>query len=75
MDCGCRVISALYEALRSTRGNIPIVGHAGVNRILLCQTSGKSMDELFDIDQDYGCLNLIRYADFAFELEILNETA
>jgi probable phosphoglycerate mutase len=51
-----------------------IVGHAGVNRILLCQALGKSMNELFHIEQDYGCLNLIRYADFAFELEILNET-
>jgi alpha-ribazole phosphatase len=75
LDCACRVISALYEALRATRGNILIVGHAGVNRILLCQALGKSMNELFDIDQDYGCLNLIRYANFAFELEMLNETA
>ena len=75
MDCACRVMSALYEALRSTRGNILIVGHAGVNRILLCQALGKSMNELFDIRQDYGCLNLIRYANFAFELEMLNETA
>jgi len=73
-DCACRVIPALYEALRSTRGDILIVGHAGVNRIILCQALGKSLDKLFEIGQDYGCLNLIRYANFAFELEILNET-
>ncbi len=73
-DCACRVIPALFEALRSTRGDILIAGHAGVNRILICQAMGKSMDAIFDIAQDYGCLNLIGYANFRFELEILNET-
>ena len=74
LECSYRVIPALYEALRSTRGDIVIVGHAGVNRILLCRVLGKSMARLFDIGQDYGCLNLIRYRNFAFELEILNDT-
>ncbi|MGO9022541.1 MAG: DVU_1551 family NTP transferase [Syntrophobacteraceae bacterium] len=74
LDCASRVIPALFEALRSTRGDILIAGHAGVNRILICQAMGKSMDAIFDITQDYGCLNLIRYSDFRFELEILNET-
>ena len=75
MECACRAIPALFDILRSSRGDILIVGHAGVNRILLSQAMGRSMDDLFDIDQDYGCLNLIRYNDFAFELEVLNETA
>ncbi len=74
LDCASRVIPALFEALRATHGDILIAGHAGVNRILLCQAMGKSMDGIFDIAQDYGCLNLIRYSNFRFELEILNET-
>jgi len=73
MDCACRVLPAFYEVLGSTRGNILIAGHAGVNRILLCQAMGKSLNDLFDFKQDYGCLNLIRYEDFAFELEKVNE--
>ena len=73
MDCACRVIPAFYDAIYSTRGDILIVAHAGVNRILLCQVLGKSMSELFDIEQDYCCLNRIGYGDFAFELESLNE--
>jgi molybdenum cofactor cytidylyltransferase len=75
LDCASRVIPALHEALLATSGNILVVGHAGVNRILLCQAMGKSMDTLMDIRQDYGCLNLLRYGDFALELETLNETA
>lgn len=74
LDCARRVLPAFYEALSSTRGNILIAGHAGVNRILLCQFLGKSLNDIFEFKQDYGCLNLIRYKDFAFELEILNET-
>ncbi len=73
LDCAQRVIPAFYDAIYSTSGDILLVGHAGVNRILLCQTLGKSMSELFDIDQDYCCLNRIRYEDFSFELESLNE--
>lgn len=74
LDCANRTIPALYEVLRSTCGDILIVGHAGVNRVLLCHAMGKSMDSLFDIAQDYGCLNRIRYVNQAFELETLNET-
>jgi molybdenum cofactor cytidylyltransferase len=73
LDCANRTIPALNEVLRSTCGDILIVGHAGVNRILLCQAMGKSMDSLFDIAQDYGCLNRIRYVNSTFELETLNE--
>ena len=74
LDCASRVMPALYEALRSTHGDILIVGHAGMNRILICRILGKSLNELFDIPQDYGCLNLIRYCDSLFELDVLNET-
>jgi molybdenum cofactor cytidylyltransferase len=73
LDCACRVLPAFYEVLRATRGDILIVGHAGVNRTLLCQALGQSMNTLFDIEQDYGCLNLVRYQDLTFELEILND--
>lgn len=74
LDCSCRVISSFYEALQSTRGNILIVGHAGVNRIILCQAMGKSLESLFEIHQDYGCLNVIECKDFGFEVKTLNET-
>jgi alpha-ribazole phosphatase len=73
LDCAQRVIPAFYEALWSVGGDILIVAHAGVNRILICHALGKPMSEIFDIDQDYCCLNVIRYGLFAFELEVLNE--
>jgi probable phosphoglycerate mutase len=72
LDCAFRVIPALYDMLHLTRGNILIVGHAGVNRILLSQIMGKSAENLFEIAQDYGCLNMILYHDFSFKLQVVN---
>ncbi|MDR3557544.1 MAG: histidine phosphatase family protein [Syntrophobacteraceae bacterium] len=72
-DCARRVLPAFFEAIYSTRGDILLVGHAGVNRILLCFVLGKPLSELFDIEQNYCCLNRIRYTDFWFELESFNE--
>ncbi len=69
MDCTLRVIPALYDMLHSNRGNLLIVGHRMLNRILLSQALGKSLGNLFEIDQACGCLNVIRYSDFTFEVK------
>jgi probable phosphoglycerate mutase len=46
-------------------GPILVVGHAGVNRVLLCHLLGMPLGNLFRLGQDYGCCNLIR-SDNAF---------
>jgi probable phosphoglycerate mutase len=69
-----RVIPGSFEMLQSTRGDILIVGHAGVNRIILCQVLGMPLQNLFDIRQDCGCFNLIGYQDGVFSVEVLNGT-
>ena len=38
-----------------------IVAHAGVNRVILSEALGLSLDYLFRLDQNYGCLNVIDY--------------
>jgi alpha-ribazole phosphatase len=72
LDCTFRVIPAFYETLTSSRGNILIVGHAGVNRIILSQTLGRSLEHLFEIEQAYGCLNVIAHRHSALEVKLLN---
>jgi len=71
-DCSRRVVDAFEENLASTNGNVLIVGHAGVNRAILCHVLGMPLAHLFRIGQDYGCLNLIRYAGSGYRLEVLN---
>jgi molybdenum cofactor cytidylyltransferase len=72
LDCTKRVIPAFFNLLQATRGNILIVGHAGVNRIILCQVLGLSLANLFEIEQDHACLNLIHYEDGTFTVNLLN---
>jgi probable phosphoglycerate mutase len=72
LDCAFRVVPAFYEIVTSTPGNVLIVGHAGVNRIILSQALGRSLEDLFEIDQEYGCLNVVFLRHSAFEVKLLN---
>ena len=42
-------------------GEIVIVGHGGVNRVILLDVIGAPLTCLFHIEQDYGCHNIIDY--------------
>lgn len=47
-------IAAGHEA-----GDVLVVAHAGVNRVILSHLLGQNINDLFDIDQAYACLNLL----------------
>jgi probable phosphoglycerate mutase len=58
-----RVIPAFKQIAAQATGPILIVGHAGVNRVVLCHLLGMPLDHLFRIAQDYAALSIItRYA-------------
>jgi alpha-ribazole phosphatase len=57
-----RVLSCLTDILNENIGNtILIVAHGGVNRLILCEALGMDISNLFNIQQDFGCLNIIDY--------------
>ena len=57
-----RVMPALQEILQRHAGqDVALVGHGGVNRVILLNAIGAPLDCLFHIEQDYGCLNIIDY--------------
>ncbi|AOY76460.1 alpha-ribazole phosphatase [Clostridium formicaceticum] len=58
-DLNLRVMKTFQEILHNMQGNILIVAHAGVNRIILCNLLNACLKNLFKIKQDYGCLNEI----------------
>lgn len=62
LDLAGRVRTSLGEILKSHPGeDVLIVGHGGVNRVILLDAIGAPLDRLFHIEQDYGCLNIIDY--------------
>lgn len=57
-----RVMGAIKEILkRHLNSQIVIVAHGAVNRVILCNALGLDLNNLFRIQQDYGCLNIIDY--------------
>lgn len=58
-DCLARAREALADCLARSRGDIAVVAHAGVNRLLLCALAGRPMNEFLRIPQPCGCVNTL----------------
>lgn len=71
-ECQERIITAFASIIGSTMGNLIIVGHAGVNRVLLCHILGMPLNNLFRIAQDYGCINILTCSNGQYRVKLLN---
>lgn len=71
-DCRARVMDALRAILDGGHGNILLVAHAGVNRLILCEALNAPMASLHCIPQEYGCLNIIEFSATRFSVKLLN---
>ncbi|MCF8081978.1 MAG: histidine phosphatase family protein [Deltaproteobacteria bacterium] len=61
-DLGERICQAFDEIREREKGkDIALVVHGAVNRVILCQAMGLDLSCMFNIQQDYGCLNIIDY--------------
>ena len=54
-----RFSRAVKHILNENDGDIIIVGHAGVNKVFLCETLGLNYSEIPEIPQPYGCVNIL----------------
>lgn len=73
-QCADRVISTLDDIFATVNGSILIVGHAGVNRIIISRALGLPLENMFRIKQGYGCLNILTSSDLGQRVETLNLT-
>jgi probable phosphoglycerate mutase len=71
-DLQRRVIAAFEKMLAHSGGNLLIVAHAGVNRVILCHLLGMPLENVFRIGQDLGCLNLIDRRPQGLRIQALN---
>jgi alpha-ribazole phosphatase/probable phosphoglycerate mutase len=57
-----RIIPCLKGIFDDLKGSdILLVGHGGVNRVILCHALGLDLANMISLQQDYGCLNIIDY--------------
>lgn len=72
-DCKRRVLPVFQEIMENTYGDVLFVGHAGVNRLLLCHVLELPLANIFRLCQDYGCLNIIHQDQTGYRVKLLNE--
>jgi alpha-ribazole phosphatase len=58
-DLQKRVLPAFTAVVEKTKGNLVIVAHAGVNRVILCHLMQRPLQELFSIPQDHAAVNIL----------------
>lgn len=74
LDVNARVMPVINEVVERHKGQeVLVVGHGGVNRIVLLNAIGAPLAGMFNIEQSYGCLNIIDYyADGRTTVKLLN---
>jgi len=64
-----RVQGKWREVLAEHRGSsLALVAHSGVNRAMILQALGSTPENIWRVDQGYGCLNIIDYYEDGFVL-------
>ncbi len=59
-DLADRCLPALLDLTQRYSGPLLIVAHAGVNRVLLSRLRHLPLQDLLEIPQDYGAINILR---------------
>lgn len=74
LDVQARVMPVIREIVeRHKEQEVLVVGHGGVNRIILLNAIGAPLAGMFNIEQNFGCHNIIDYyADGRATVKLLN---
>jgi probable phosphoglycerate mutase len=72
LDLQQRVVPVFEQAVDEAAGNLLMVAHAGVNRMILCHLLGMPPQNLFRIAQDYGAMNLIGRHANGYRVQAIN---
>jgi alpha-ribazole phosphatase len=74
LDVNARVMPVIAEIIERHIGQeLLVVAHGGVNRIVLLNAIGAPLSGMFNIEQNYGCYNIIDYyADNRVTVKLLN---
>jgi len=67
-----RAMKAFDMILSTDASKIVIVGHAGINRVILCSLLKIPLSNLFKITQDYGCINHLYGTPTDLRIKTLN---
>jgi alpha-ribazole phosphatase/probable phosphoglycerate mutase len=70
-----RVVDAVEGLIKRHEGDtFVIVAHGGVNRIALCHYTGLPLENIFRLEQDFACVNVLEFHGGFPVLKLLNHT-
>lgn len=69
-----RVVPAFEYINDFTTGNVIIIGHAGVNRVILSSLLNLPLKDIFKINQPYGCINCLHWDKESTDWQLKQET-
>jgi alpha-ribazole phosphatase len=74
LDLEGRIMPAIDRIVANHRGeNVLVVAHGGANRVVLLNAIGAPLSSLFNIEQNYSCVNIIDcYEDGNRVVKLLN---
>lgn len=73
MEVKDRIIPSLTRILDNHKGgNLAVVAHGGVNRIILCHVLGIPLENIFRIEQDYAAVNIVEFWDKYPVVKLIN---
>jgi alpha-ribazole phosphatase len=68
-----RAIKMFNEIIEKNSGQtVAIVSHGGINRILLCELLGMPLENIFRVEQDYACINIVEMWDNYPVVKLIN---
>lgn len=71
-DLRGRVLPLFEQIIAQPDTPVLIVGHAGVNRVIMCHLLGMPLRNLFRLSQDYGALNIVEPMGDDMRLRMMN---
>jgi alpha-ribazole phosphatase len=72
-DLRKRVVPAFLDVINKTAGHLLLIAHAGVNRTILCHILERPLEELLQVPQAFGCLNIIERRGNQLTVKSINQ--
>lgn len=72
LDLQERVLPIFNGIIEKSDGNIAIVAHGGVNRVILCYLMNIPLNDIFSIRQNYGAINIIKKSNGKLSVLCIN---
>ncbi|MCX7724231.1 MAG: alpha-ribazole phosphatase [Thermodesulfovibrio sp.] len=73
MEVSERASKALKEIISAHKGSqVFIVAHGGINRVMLCNILGIPLQNIFRIEQEFACVNIIEFYDSHPVVKLIN---